>query len=211
MNQKCTKEIYIEGNGSKHFLITSINHNTTEATLTFECTTEKAEMKGDTEWLYLNYPPVNTEYFHLLGKKKTQIEHKTYFEKLLLQKKWRKNETPVKASSQDTPLSVTRNQCGSKSTNTDTEGTQSEWKFSPLRKHYLMKKYVAGKVKFHEILTLILLQHHSPAILQQQNSGVWAYSITDRAVVLVAKLCTACVQGRSSIWLLYCVSFAVCP
>jgi len=27
MNQKYTKEIYIEGNGSKHFLITFINHN----------------------------------------------------------------------------------------------------------------------------------------------------------------------------------------
>jgi len=41
-------------------------------------------------------------------------------------KTWSKNETPVKASSQDTPINVTSNQCGSKSTNTNTEGTQSE-------------------------------------------------------------------------------------
>jgi len=61
---------------------------------------------------------------------------------------------PVKVSTPDTPLNVTRNHCGSKGPNTDTEGTQSESKVLPVRKHHLMKKCVAGKVKFHEILTL---------------------------------------------------------
>jgi hypothetical protein len=52
----------------KHFDNIRKTQYSTEATLTFEYATGKAEIKEDTEWLYLNYPPVHTEYFHLLKK-----------------------------------------------------------------------------------------------------------------------------------------------
>jgi hypothetical protein len=40
--------------------------------LIFECAAWKAKVKRDADRRYLNYPPANTEYFHLLGKKKTE-------------------------------------------------------------------------------------------------------------------------------------------